>query len=171
MAEGGMVVRILALAGGVAGAVALSQFPEFSQQYLQRLAGNVDALGRVAAEFDASAAQAGLDRESALASMTGTAFAGLHQSDMRAAFARLARLQSDLVLLREAGPVERVFLPQRFMDAETLAATWRDYRAAVPATTSGLATAALGYVGGWAAVLGVLSLLAAPFRRRRPARG
>lgn len=39
-----MIGRVLALAGGLSGAVGLSQFPEFSQQYLQRLAGQVDAL-------------------------------------------------------------------------------------------------------------------------------
>lgn len=160
-----MVVRILALAGGLCGAVALSQFPEFSQQYLQRLAGNVDALARVASDFDASAATAGLDREAALASMSGSAFAGLHQDDMRKAFARLDRMQGDLALLRAAGPVERVFLPQRFMDAETLAATWQDYRPAVPATIEGLATGAVGYLGGWTLVMIVVSILASPFRR------
>ena len=166
-----MVVRIMALVGGLGGAVALSQFPEFSQQYLQRLAGNVDALTQVAADFDASAAAAGLDREAALASMTGSAFAGLHQDDMRTAFARLDRMQGDLSLLRAAGPVERVFLPQRFLDAETFAATWSDYRPAVPATVEGLATGAVGYVGGWTVVMIVVSILASPFRRRqRPRR-
>ena len=115
-----MVVRLLALAGGVAGGVALSQFPEFSQQYLQRLAGQVDALSAVTADFDASAAKSGLTREAALAAMTGTEFLGYRQADMRATFTRHDRLQSDLTLLREAGPVERLFLPQRFDDPELL---------------------------------------------------
>jgi len=161
-----MVLRVLSLVGGLAGAVTLSQFPEFSQQYLQRLAGNVDALSRVAADFDASAAAAGMDRPTALASMTGSAFVGLHQDDMRAAFARLDRMEGDLSLLRAAGPVERVFLPQRFMDTETFAATWSDFRPAVPATVEGLATGAVGYLGGWTLVMIVVSILASPFRRR-----
>ena len=61
-----MIVRALVLAGGVLGAASVSQFPEFSQQYTQRLGGAVDALGQVVADFDASAAAAGLDREAAL---------------------------------------------------------------------------------------------------------
>ena len=47
--------KILAVAGGLAGAAGLSQYPEFSQQYTQRLAGQVDALGLVVADFEASA--------------------------------------------------------------------------------------------------------------------
>ncbi|MBU0778826.1 MAG: DUF2937 family protein, partial [Alphaproteobacteria bacterium] len=35
------MIRALALIGGLAGGAALSQYPEFSQQYLQRLAGQV----------------------------------------------------------------------------------------------------------------------------------
>jgi hypothetical protein len=157
---------MIAIAGGLAGGVALSQFPEFSQQYLQRLAGQVDALGAVTADFDASAAKANLTREEALASMQGTDFLGFRQADMRTAFVRYERLNSDLTMLREAGPVERLMLPQRFDDLELLRATWGDYQAAVPATTAGLTTGAVGFGAGWAAIAGLLSLLTRPFRRR-----
>jgi len=34
-----LLLRAVTFAGGLAGAVGLSQFPEFSQQYTQRLAG------------------------------------------------------------------------------------------------------------------------------------
>ena len=51
------------MAGGIAGAVALSQFPEFSQQYLQRLSGAVDELKAITVAFDLSARVAGLSRE------------------------------------------------------------------------------------------------------------
>lgn len=160
------MLRLAALTGGLAGGVALSQFPEFSQQYLQRLAGQVDALGVVTAEFDASAAKASLTRDAALASMQGSDFSAFRQADMRSTFARFDRLQSDLTLLRAAGPVERLFLPQRFGDTELLGATWGDFQPAVPATTTGLTTGAVGFIGGWALIGGLLSLLARPFRRR-----
>lgn len=165
-----MVVRIMALAGGLAGALALSQAPEFSQQYLQRLGGKVDALSRVAAEFDASAEAAGLSREAALASLSGNAFAGLHQADMRDTLSELDRLSADLALLRAAGPVERTLLPHRFLDAETFSATWADFQPAVPATTAGIATGAMGYLGGWAAMSILASILVSPFRRREKGR-
>jgi hypothetical protein len=36
----------------------------------------------------------------------------------------------------------------------------------MPVTTAGLSTAGAGFVGGWAAIGGLLSLIFAPFRRR-----
>jgi hypothetical protein len=164
-----MVLKILSLAGGITGAAFLSQFPEFSQQYLQRLAGQVDALALVTADFDASAQKADLTREAALEAMSGTEFLGYRQEDMRRAFTRLASLSSDLVLLREAGPIERIGMPQRLADRETLAATWADFQPAMPVTYAGLTTAGVGFLGGWMAISGGLSLIFAPFRRRRSA--
>jgi Protein of unknown function (DUF2937) len=160
------VIRFAALAGGLAGGVALSQFPEFSQQYLQRLGGQVDALAAVTQSFDASATKAGVTREAALTSMQGNDFLGFHQADTRATFTRFDRLSSDLTMQREAGPVERLFLPQRFDDAELLNATWGDFQPAVPATTAGLTTGAVGFAAGWVAVGALLSFLVRPFRRR-----
>ncbi|MEO1364377.1 MAG: DUF2937 family protein, partial [Pseudomonadota bacterium] len=61
-----MIARALMLAGGFAGAALTSQFPEYSQQYTQRLGGAVDALAEVVADFDASARAEGLSREAAL---------------------------------------------------------------------------------------------------------
>ena len=53
------MIRTLTLAGALAGAVSLSQFPEFSQQYLQRLSGAVDELRGLVLAFDATAGAAG----------------------------------------------------------------------------------------------------------------
>ena len=159
--------RVLAILGGVSGAVALSQFPEFSQQYLQRLAGKADALAQVTAEFDATAAKNGLTREAALLSLTGSQVALDHQTDLRADFARSATLTENLTSLRAASPLARLTMPQRFGDTETLQATWADFRPAIPATTDGAITAGIGYAAGWGGVAGLWSLLSRPFRRRR----
>ena len=53
------MLKFLAIAGGLAGAAGLSQYPEFSQQYTQRLGGQVDALSEVVADFEASAMRCG----------------------------------------------------------------------------------------------------------------
>ena len=58
-------------------------------------------------------------------------------------------------------------MPHRLADAETLQATRADFRPAVPVTMDGAVSALVGYLGGWLATAGLLSLLAAPFRRRR----
>ncbi|WP_312525559.1 DUF2937 family protein [Paracoccus sp. (in: a-proteobacteria)] len=136
----------------------LSQFPAFSDQYVQRLGGQVDALSRVAGEFDASATKAGLTREAALADLSGSAFRDTHQDDMRTVFSRLDKARADLELLRKATPLERMTLPQRFRDLETLTATWHDFKPALPITTSGLIAAAVGFAIGWmlAVIIGML---------------
>ncbi len=161
------MLKLLGLAVGIAGGVALSQFPEFSQQYLQRLAGQADALGQVAADFDASAQKAGLTRDVALTQLSGTTFLDYRQGDMRRVFARYSRISADLTLLRAAGPLERLALPQRFRDRETLSATWADFRLAVPVTADGLISAGIGFGAGWLVTGGILSLISRPFRRSR----
>ncbi len=161
--------RILAILGGVSGAVALSQFPEFSQQYLQRLAGKVDALTFVAAGFDATAGTNGLTREAALQAMTGSPVLEDQQADMRATLKLQGRLADNLAALRGAGPLERLTMPRRFGDGETLRATWADFKPALPATTEGAVSAGLGYVGGWALVGLLARTPGMMFRRRRRA--
>lgn len=159
--------RVLAILGGVSGAVALSQFPEFSQQYLQRLGGKVDALTAVAAQFDATAGANGLTREAALAALTGSAVLEGQQADMRATLDLQAALADNLAVLRAAGPLERLTMPQRLGDTDTLRATWADFRPALPATSEGAITAGFGYVGGWGVVSLMGGLLARLFGRRR----
>ena len=159
--------RIVAILGGVTGAVALSQFPEFSQQYLQRLAGKVDALTEVTQQFDATAATHGLTREAALAQMAGTPVLVDQQADQRAVFARQAQLADNLARLRAASPLERLAMPQRFGDPDTLQATYADFKPAIPATSDGAITAGIGYFGGWGITALIWRLLAMPFRRRR----
>ena len=160
-------MRLLRLALAALVAALLSQFPAFSDQYVQRLGGQVDALTRVAEDFDASATRAGLTREEALADLSGSAFRDAHQGDMRAVFVRLDRARADLALLRVASPLERMALPHRLRDPETLAATWGDFRPALPITPAGLAAAGIGFVLG----LILWSLLTLPFRRRQELRG
>lgn len=143
-------------------AAALSQFPAFSDQYVQRLGGQVDALRRVAEDFDSSAAKAGLDREAALADLSASSFQAAHQADLRAAFARLTRAEADLARLRAATPLQRLTLPHRLRDTATLRATWGDFRPALPVTSAGMAAALAGFALGWM----LWGLLALPLRRR-----
>ena len=160
------MIRVLCLAGGLAGAASLSQFPEFSQQYMQRLAGQVDELTRIAKDFDASALAEGLGREDALEQLGGTGFADRHQADLRATFARQARLAENLAVLQNATPIDRLLMPQRMMDPETLGAAWDDFTPAVPLSMAGAAAAGTGFLGGWAAFAALIGLIRLPFRRK-----
>lgn len=102
-----MILRTLALVGGLTGAAALSQFPEFGQQYTQRLGGAVSALAEVVADFDASAQAEGLSRADALASMVGTPFVERRRADMERTIDRYDHLRTQLDDWRAAGPVRR----------------------------------------------------------------
>ena len=160
------MLQKLILAASLATGVAGSQFPEFSQQYLQRLGGQNDALAQIAADFDASATRAGLTREDALAQIAGSTFQDAHRADMQRAFLRLERISADLTLLRAAGPLERMALPHRFRDAETIQATWADFRPAVPVTSEGFIAAAIGFLAGLIGLNTLRAALSWPIRPR-----
>ena len=164
------MIRTLALAGGILGAASLSQYPEFSQQYLQRLAGQVDALTIVVDDFEASAMEAGLTRSEALEEMSGTTFLDQHQSDLRRTFRRHAVLSDNLATLRAATPLQRIAMPQRMLDPATVAATWDDFRPAMPLTVAGVVAGGIGFGLGWLLSRLLLALLLAPLRGRRTAR-
>ena len=59
--------KLVKISGGVGLGVLLSQFPEYSQQYVQRLGGAVDELKTVVSDFDTSAQATGSTREGAVA--------------------------------------------------------------------------------------------------------
>ena len=162
-------MRILALAGGIVGALGLSQFPEFSQQYVQRLSGAVDELRAVTVVFDGAASAAGLTREEALREMqsgnsglVSNVGAGLGER-----ITRYERLNADYEVLAPATPVVRLANVWRFRDEELVERTWDHYQPAVPVTVDGALTAGIGVVAGWAIVGGLISRLLRPFRRRR----
>lgn len=165
-----MIGKALTLAGGLAGAATCSQYPEFSQQYIQRLAGQVDALSVVLADFDRSATASGLTRAAALDMLQGSDFLAARRVDMEAAFGRFDQLSRNLTFLRLASPMERIAMPQRLGDPETFSATWADFSPAMPLTLEGAAAGGIGFLLGRGAVGLALSLLLWPFRRRQPAR-
>ncbi|HHB80848.1 MAG TPA: DUF2937 family protein [Aliiroseovarius sp.] len=161
------MIRALAVAGGIAGAVTLSQFPEFSQQYLQRLSGAVDELRLVTAAFDLTAQAAGLSREEALAQIGDTAFAQDLRGNIAGNINRYERLAADYQALAGVEPLSRLARFWHFRDVDLAQRTWEDFRPAVPVTADGLIFAGIGFGAGWRVVSLLLGLLARPFRRRR----
>ncbi|CUH64054.1 hypothetical protein TG4357_01041 [Thalassovita gelatinovora] len=161
-----MVLRILTVAGGIAGAAALSQFPEYSQQYTQRLGGAVDELSRVVADFDTSAQAAGLSRDKALELMTGSDFVTRRRVDMERSIARHQRLAADLAALDGAGPFMRAYHLGHIRDGDIAARAWQAYQPALPLTLEGGIFAGAGFFSGFGLLAGLLALLRAPFRRR-----
>lgn len=158
-------MRILAMAGGIAGAVALSQFPEFSQQYIQRLSGAVDELRAVTLAFDTAARVGGLSRDEALVQLRGSGFGDQFSDDMRESLYRYDRLNADYQALAPAAPMQRLARFYHIRDPDLVRRTWDDFKPAVPITIEGLSFAAIGFVSGWLMVSLVLGLLMRPLRR------
>lgn len=161
-----MILRALTLASGVAGAAATSQFPEYSQQYIQRLGGAVDELAVVVADFDTSAKAVGLTRESALNQMQGTDFLERRRTDMMFTFGRYDRLRGDLSTLEGQGPFMRAYAIPRLVDAQISAAVWRVYQPAVPLNLAGLIFGIVGFILGGAIIGSALRIITWPMRRR-----
>lgn len=158
------MIKTIALLSGFAGAAVASQYPEFAQQYTQRLAGQVDALTLVVDDFDRSAIAANMTRSEALAQLTGTEFLTARQADMTRTFARHAVLTTTLADLRAASALERIMMPHRLSDTETLRQTWGDFTPAMPLNLAGATAGGAGFLAGWAAVAGILSALIRPLR-------
>ena len=163
-----MFFRAVTLAGGLAGAAGLSQFPEFSQQYTQRLAGKVEELTRFVAEFDADAADVGVSREQALIDLAQGGEIGAQRAQtMVTTIERQARLSQALDDLRGAGPFTRAYHANVFTDSELARGTLSDFKPAVPLSFEGLVFAGVGFLGGMS-VLSMLSWIAGvAFPRRR----
>ena len=162
-----MILRSLVLAGGLLGGATASQFPEFSQQYTQRLGGAVDALSEVVADFDASAASADLTRDEALEQMQGTEFLDSRRIDMTRTFQRYDTLRADLDVLQSAGPFMRAYHATRLRDRDVARAAVAAYEPAVPINMAGLIFAGTGFLAGLLTFSFVLRVVSWPFRRKR----
>jgi hypothetical protein len=159
-----MVARRLALAIGLLFALVGAQWPEFSQQYRQRLGGALDELTRVVAAFDDEAASHDLTPDQAIARLKDNpeALARERGADIEGDIARQGRLQADLAGLQNAGPLRRLAVIVGDLDPAIASQTLRDFEPALPMTSETLTVAGLALVLGW----GATHLVAWPIRRR-----
>ena len=96
--------RALSILGGLALGFGFAQFPEYAQQYEQRLGGAVDELRIIVDDFDRGAASFGLSREDALLRYAASPDEFLQDRglSMRMTIARYERLSADLTQLQSA---------------------------------------------------------------------
>lgn len=168
-----MIGRVLALATGLFAGAALSQGPEFVQQYSQRLGGRVDELRGFVERFDADASAAGLSRVQALGEYQtqGSRFVSARGQDAADTILRFERYDSHRAALRDAGSFGRLWVFARGADGDVVRATAEDFQPAIPVTVEGVAHAGAGFLGGMLGV-GLIGRLIAMRRRRlsqRPA--
>jgi hypothetical protein len=166
-----MIIRRLALFFAMLFGVATTQFPEFVQQYRQRLGGAIDEITAIVTKFDEESAAKGLSESAAISRLEANVdpLAQERGADMAELIARLAKLKE------AAGAFDN---PNVFVKWETLATTFdrriatRAYEAfqpAVPTTQDGFIAGIIGFIIGG----GLTHLFALPikhghklFRRR-----
>lgn len=161
--------RIVAGIGGLTLGLALSQFPEYAQQYTQRLGGAVDELRVITEDFDRGAAEGGLDRVTALAryNASNDQFLAGRGGSMSATFQRYDSLSTTLARIEGAGAVERLQSLPAYLDSDIGRRTLENYRPAVPVTMEGILYAGGGFILGYLVLSGLWRFAMLPFRRRR----
>jgi hypothetical protein len=169
-----IMTRLFALLLALLGAAALSQGPEFAQQYMQRLAGAVDELREFATRFESDAGAVGISRDEALAAYAESGdFLTLQGVGVEDTLDRFDRLEDHLNGLRRANEYRRSLLIVQEHDLPLLRATAHDYAPALPLTLAGAAHAGAGFILGWilgAVIGGLIGLLLSPlFGRRKQA--
>ncbi|MEM8981075.1 MAG: DUF2937 family protein [Pseudomonadota bacterium] len=150
-----MILRALAVLTGLCCGAGLAQFPEYAQQYTQRLGGAVDEIARVVADFDRSAAATGLTREAALSQMTGNALQERLASDMRFNIARSEQLSSDYEALAGASTLKRLTLLPKLTDPSIAARALEGFEPAIKLDLEGIGFALVGYFAGFGFVRGL----------------
>jgi hypothetical protein len=160
--------RILATIGGLMLALVLSQFPEYAQQYTQRLGGAVDELRIITADFDRAAEAGGLDRKGALDryGQSQDQFLAEQGASMQYTFVRYEQLSATRDRIQNANAVERFQQLPAYLDTDIGWRTLENYQPAVPVTVEGLLYAGAGLLIGYLLVSGIVRFIALPFRRR-----
>lgn len=158
-----MIGRILSAGCAAVGAGSFAQFPEFYQQYLQRLGGRLDQARLDLKRLMEDAAILGRSVEAYIqelfASGTEAAEFAARREQERLDGAR--ELEQAYQALSQAGPMERPVAFLRHVDPEIAEATWAQFAPAVPVTLEGFAYAAAGLL------LGLLVAATGSLGRRR----
>jgi len=163
-----MFKRLVPLLFACLGGAGLSQFPEFAQQYTQRVGGAYIELKDVVDGFRQDAANNGKTIDQAIATYAGSddQFFKDRGKSMEVALVREAYLQSHYRALTATGLFAQLRAFVREPDRKIVQETYEIYKPAVPLTSVGAMHAALGFIAGYL-LLGLPGMVLR--RRRKPA--
>lgn len=161
--------RMLTMVGGLALGLCFSQFPEYAQQYEQRLGGAVDELRTIVDDFDRDATRFGLTRQQALERYTVSPddFLVARGTSMDRTLARYQELTGMLSDLQQAGPLQRVAHLGDYLDSDVGARALQNFKPAVPVTPEGIGWGLAGWIIGYLVLYPILGLFTLPLRWRR----
>jgi hypothetical protein len=132
----------------VVGAVAFSQWPEFMQQYLQRLGGHLDEARRHLAQYQKIADDTGVTLGELAARFNGSMDAASAKVGgvITDTATRVHGLEAAQAAIQNAGIFGRPLAFLRHVDVEIARGAWSIFKPAVPTTAEGLVYAATGIV-------------------------
>lgn len=151
----------------ITGAAGLSQFPEFFQQYLQRLGGRLDQAVVQENRITAAARDHGLNIETYVRRLLSSAdpVARSEAQNVSAALADADRLRASHDALTSATLYERPVVLTQYFDENLARATFDHFVPAMPVSIEGLVYAGVGMV------IGLLLLAGSKRTVRAAARG
>jgi hypothetical protein len=161
-AEISLIRKTIFFLFGLTGAVLLSQFPEFFQQYAQRVGGHLSELNHQVGELENRAALDGKDTGAYLRHLTDSEDRAVRREgrNLVALVERRDRLTTAYEVLATADPWWRAPHFLRHIDWTIAGATLQSYRLAMPITAESALYSAAGFL------LGII-LYGLLFRRRR----
>lgn len=145
-----MIRKTIFFLFGFAGAVLLSQFPEFFQQYAQRIGGHLAELNHQVAELENRAALDGKDTTAYLRHLRDSEDGAVRREGRHfvALVERRGRLTQAYEALATADPWWRAPRFLRHIDWPIAGATMKAYRMAMPITSESALYSATGFLSG-----------------------
>lgn len=132
----------------------LSQFPSFSDQYIERLDVEAQVLADQVRDFDKGIRTASASDDTAIID-------GM-RAHMKQETARLETTRRDLAALSETDPVARILDIRHMANLALLRENWLLFEPKLPVSNAGLVLAGAGFALGWL----IATLIGLPFRRR-----
>lgn len=159
-----MIRRRLSLFFALLIGFAMTQIPEFAEQYRQRLGGAIDELSAVVARFDSDSQQQGLTEQGGIERLQANpdTFVKGRGTQMRDIVVRLQKLVDTQKDMKDAGPVGRLTTLATRYDPMVANRAMQSFQPAVPVSGEALVLGVIGFVFGG----GLVHLIGRPFRRR-----
>ena len=163
-----MIVRRIALFFALLFGLAMTQVPEFIQQYRQALGGAVGELEGVVAAYNANSARQGLTEAGGLDRRRSNADPIVRDdaAAMEQTIDRLKSLREAQVQFRNEGGTMRLATFVTHFDGRVAGTAFRDFYPAVPVSIEAFVLGAIGFLLGG----GVAHYAGRPLRRRRSVR-
>ena len=167
-----MFFRPIKFLAGILCAIVLSQFPEFSQQYQQRLGGKLDELGKVVDNFTEDANLSGQTVQDALSRMkeSGDELIATRGERIGEYFDDFSNLLEQSEILATGGMFQKIYVIVLSLDTDLVIATYQEFSPAIPVSLDGFLLAGVGFVLGYFSLGLLLFVLKLGFRlifRRR----